>query len=69
MRSTHFAITFAVPSASVPSHAGSETRIAFAAPIASAVRSPETSLFGAIDTRVTSPPPAVSTSWSAISTP
>ena len=29
-----------------------------AAPIASAVRRPDTSLFGAIDTSVTSPPPA-----------
>ena len=46
-----------------------DTRMALAAPIASAVRSPLTSPLGAIDTRLTSPPPAVSTSCSAISTP
>ena len=44
-------------------------RIALAAPIASAVRSPPVSPFGAMDTSVTSPPPAASASWSAISTP
>ena len=37
--------------------------------MASAVRRPEVSLFGAIETRVTSPSPRLSTSWSAISTP
>ncbi len=63
------ASTLAVPSASVPLSAGSLTRMAFAAPIASAVRSPPVSPLGAIDTSVTSPPPAASASWSAISTP
>ena len=63
------ASTLAVPSASVPLSSGSEIRIAFAAPIASAVRSPPVSPFGAIDTSVTSPPPAASASCSAISTP
>jgi hypothetical protein len=37
--------------------------------MARAVRSPDTSSFGAIEIRVTSPPPAASTSWRAISTP
>ena len=59
----------AVVSASAPWSASSEMSTAPAAPIASAVRRPETSLFGAIETKVTSPPPALSTSWSAISTP
>ena len=43
--------------------------MALAAPMASAVRRPETSSLGAIDTRVTSPPPAAVTSCRAISTP
>ena len=64
-----FARTFAVVRASEPCSSGSETSTALAAPMANAVRRPETSPFGAIDTRLTSPPPAVSTSWSAISTP
>ena len=63
------ASTFAVVSASEPASSGSDTRTALAAPIASAVRSPDVSPFGAIDTRLTSPPPAVVTSWRAISTP
>ena len=46
-------------SASEPASSGSDTSTAFAAPIASAVRSPDTSPLGAIDTRLTSPPPAV----------
>ena len=63
------ASTLAVPSASLPARAGSLTRMALAAPMASAVRRPLTSLLGTIETSVTSPPPAVSTSCSAISTP
>ena len=50
MRSIAAASTLAVVSASEPCSAGSDTRTALAAPIASAVRRPETSLFGAIDT-------------------
>src|SRR5258708_5731231 len=45
-RSMLFASTLAVDSASEPASAGSETRIALAAPIASAVRSPDTCSFG-----------------------
>ena len=56
-------------SASEPASASSDTSIAWAAPMASAVRSPETSPFGAIEIRTTSPPPALSASCSAISTP
>ena len=52
------ASTLAVVRASEPCRAGSLTRTALAAPIASAVRRPDTSPLGAIDTRVTSPPPA-----------
>jgi hypothetical protein len=63
------AITFAVDRASEPWRTGSETRTALAAPIASAVRSPDTSSLGAIEISVTSPPPAASASWRAISTP
>ena len=44
-------------------------RTALAAPMARAVRSPATSSLGASDTSVTSPPPAASASWRAISTP
>ena len=61
--------TLAVDRASEPLSASSLTRMAFAAPIASAVRRPETSLFGAIETRVTSPPPAASARRRPISTP
>ena len=43
--------------------------VAEAAPMANAVANPERSPFAAIETRVTSPSPAASTSWSAISTP
>src|SRR5437868_4163764 len=57
-RSMLLASTFAVDSASEPASAGSDTRIALAAPIANAVRRPDTSSFGAIEMRVTSPPPA-----------
>ena len=53
------ASTLAVVSASEPASSGSDTSTALAAPIASAVRSPDISPFGAIDTRLTSPPPAV----------
>ena len=63
------ASTFAVVSASEPCSSGSDTSTAWAAPMASAVRRPETSPLGAIDTRLTSPSPAASTSCSAISTP
>ena len=42
---------------------------ALAAPMASAVRRPDTSPLGAIETRVTSPSPAASTNCRAISTP
>ena len=52
-----------------PARASSLTRMALAAPIASAVRSPFTSLLGAMETIVTSPPPAASASCSPISTP
>ena len=63
------ASTLAVESASDPFSASSLTRIALAAPMASAVRRPLVSPFGAIDTSVTSPPPAAVASCSAISTP
>ena len=63
------ASTLAVPRASDPARAGSLTRMALAAPMASAVRRPLVSLLGAIDTRVTSPPPACSASCRPISTP
>ena len=61
--------TFAVVNASEPASAGSLTSKPFAAPIASAVRMPDVSPFGAIETMFTSPAPAVATSCSAISTP
>ncbi len=59
----------AVVRASLPCSAGSETKVPLAAPMASAVRMPDTSPLGAMETRLTSPPPAASTSCSAISTP
>ena len=64
-----FARTLAVVSASEPWSSGSETRTALAAPMARAVRRPDVSPLGAIETRLTSPPPAAATSCSAISTP
>ena len=63
------ASTLAVPRASVPASESSLIRMALAAPMASAVRRPDVSPLGAIETRVTSPPPADSASWRAISTP
>ena len=63
------ASTLAVVSASQPCSAGSDTSTPLAAPMASAVRMPDTSPLGAMETRLTSPPPAASTSCSAISTP
>ncbi len=69
MRSMALASTFAVVRASEPCSAGSDTSTALAAPMASAVRSPDVSSFGAIETRLTSPPPAAVASCSAISTP
>ena len=63
------ASTFAVESASLPRSESSLTMTAFAAPMARALRSPATSLADPIETTVTSPPPALSTSCRAISTP
>ena len=68
-RSIALASTLAVPSESEPASASSDTSTARAAPIASAVRRPETSPLGAIEMSTTSPPPAASASCSAISTP
>ena len=68
-RAIAFARTFAVERASEPASASSLTRMALAAPIARAVRRPDVSPPGAIETIVTSPPPAASTSCRPISTP
>ena len=68
-RSIALARTLAVDSASDPLRASSLTRMAFAAPMARAVRRPDVSPAGAIETRVTSPPPAASASCRPISTP
>ena len=43
--------------------------MAFAAPMARALRMPWTPAAGTIETTVTSPPPAFSASWRPISTP
>ena len=63
------ASTLAVPRASEPASASSLTKMALAAPMARAVRRPEVSPSGAIDTRVTSLPSTLPASWRAISTP
>lgn len=61
--------TLAVDRASEPWRASSLTKMALSAPMASAVRRPEVSPLGAIDTRVTTSPAAWSASWRPISTP
>ena len=63
------ASTLAVVSASDPTNSASLMSVADAAPMARAVERPERSPLGAMETRATSPTPAASTSWSAISTP
>ena len=68
-RATALARTFAVDRASEPRRASSLTKMARSAPMARAVRRPDVSPLGAIDTRVTTSPPAWSASWRPISTP